>query len=167
MRTSKVYNESFKQNAIQKLLMPGSPGLSATARNIGIAPSTLFGWKEKYANQAVMKKTKDKNVNEWTPEQKLDALIKTGAMNENELGEYLRSNGLHTSDLEAFKLDSLAGFKTKGRPKLDPEVVELRKQNKELERDLKKKDKALAEYSARVILLKKSHEIWGTPEEDE
>ncbi len=160
---NKTYNNSFKENAVQQLLRPNSLGLSATASKIGIPPSTLYGWKKKYANETFMKKT----INDWTPEQKLEAIIKTSSMAENELGEYLRSNGLFSSDLENFKKESLAGFKLKGRPKLDPEVVELRKQKKVLERDLRRTEKALAEQSARIILLKKSQEIWGDQEEDE
>jgi transposase len=164
---NQTYSEEFKKSSIQKLLSPGNHGLSATARKIGIAPSTLFGWKKKYANQSVMKKSKNNSIANWTPEQKLDALIKTAFMTENELGEYLRSNGLHSSDLEAFKSDSLAGFKSKGRPKLDPEVTSLRKSKKSLERELRQTKSALAEQSARIILLKKSHEIWGVPEDEE
>ncbi len=44
--TSRSYSTKFKENALKQLLLPGSPGLSATAGKIGIAPSTLFGWKK-------------------------------------------------------------------------------------------------------------------------
>jgi hypothetical protein len=54
-----------------------------------------------------------------------------------------------------------------GRPKIDPELVELRAREKELSKDLKRKDRALAEMSARVILLKKSRLLFGETEEDE
>jgi transposase len=93
--------------------------------------------------------------------------METYSMSEEDLGKFLRSNGLHSSDLEAMKKECLPGSNTRGRPKLEPELVELRKQIKGLSSDLKRKDAALAEYSARVILLKKSHEIWGTKEDDE
>ena len=114
-----------------------------------------------------MNKSKNKLISNWTPEQKLEAVFLTRSMNEQELGEYLRKNGLHSNDLESFKKDALAGFKTVGRPKHDPEIAILKKKQVKLEREIKRKDKALAEYSARVILLKKSHEIWGEPEDDE
>ena len=112
---------------------------------------------------------KKSNKKEWTPEQMLEAIIKTASMNEQELGEYLRSNGLLSSELEAFKNDFINFKKEKkrGRPQLDPEVVKLRKQEKQLQRELRKTQTALAEQSARIILLKKSHEIWGTNEDDE
>ncbi len=167
MRTIQNYTESFKKNAVKKLLMDGSAGVTEIASKLDIAPSTLFGWKKKYANQSIMKKTKNKTIDDWMPEQKLETLLKTANLGEHELGEYLRSNGLHSSDLEAIKTEFIAALPTKGRPKLDPEVVELRKQKKALQKDLKKKNIALAEYSARVILLKKSHVIWGDPEDEE
>lgn len=162
---NKTYSEEFKQMAVQKLLS-NSERLSVTARKLDIPNSTLNGWKKKYGNLSSMSKNK-KTTNDWTAEKKLEAIIKTGSMNENELGEYLRSHGLHSDDIERFKQEALTGFKSSGRPKLDPEVLELRKKNKKLEKNIKKKDKALAEYSARVILLKKSHEIWGVPEDEE
>jgi len=162
---SKNYSESFRQNAVKSLLSPGSGGLKATAGKLDINPSTLFSWKRKYANQSSM--TKSKKIDSWTPEQKLDAVIKTATMNEQELGEFLRSNGLYSNDLEQIKKDFLSVTNSKGRPKLDPEVIDLRKRNKGLERELRKNKDALAEYAARVILLKKSHEIWGTKEDDE
>lgn len=166
--SKKSYSEDFKKSSVQKLLSPGNHGLSVTARKIGVTPTSLSNWKKKYGNQLDMKKSKNKSINDWTPEQKLEAIAKTYSMSEDECGEYLRANGLYSTDLESFKQDALSGFKsTKGRPKLTPEVVALRKEKKQLARDLKRNQKALAEQSARIILLKKSHEIWGEPEDDE
>ena len=166
---SRVYNEDFKKAAIQRLLSPNSLGLSGTARHLGLPITTLMGWKTKYAKISVMKNTNNKSlVRDWTAEEKLEAINKTYSMSENELGEYLRSNGLNSCDLETFKNEFLlSSTQFRGRPKLDPEVVELRKNNKELQRDLNKKDRALAEMSARVILLKKSRLLWGDPEDEE
>ena len=164
MKQRRTFSEDFKKAVIQKLLAPDSPGPSKIAEEFGIYDSTLYNWKQKYANSQLM--TKSKN---WTPEQMLEAIIKTASMDEQELGKYLRSNGLHSTDLEAFKNEfiQLKKEKKRGRPQIDPEIVALRKENKKMESDIKRKDRALAEYSARVILLKKSHEIWGTNEDDE
>ena len=166
MRSYKNYSEDFKKAAIQKLLSPNGPGATRLSEDLDLHISTLYSWKQKYASSQLMKKS---NKKEWTPEQMLEAIIKTASMSEQELGEYLRSNGLLSSELEAFKNDfiNLKKEKKRGRPQLDPELVTLRKENKKMESDIKRKDRALAEYSARVILLKKSHEIWGTNEDDE
>lgn len=168
-RQTTSYSEEFKANAVKALFQSQSGGITSTARKFNIAPSTLFGWKKKYANQSSMKnpnkKIASKNSLKWSPEEKLDAIIKTGSMSANEIGEFLRANGLHSNDLVLFKEDILAGARTnekgKGRPKTDPEITELKKSKQMLERSLKRTQ------SARIILLKKSHDIWGEPEDDE
>lgn len=128
----------------------------------GAHHTSIRKWIEAYAKTPSMKKSK-----EWTPESKLEAIIKTATMNENQLGEYLRTNGLHSSQIEQWKQDIYSSQKSAGRPKVDPELVELKSKEKELSKDLKRKDRALAEMSARIVLLKKSRLIWGESEEDE
>lgn len=163
---TKYYSEEFKQDAVKKYLTSGL-SYPKLASNLGVGQSSLHYWVKKYGKIQDMKKSNKKLSKDWSPQQKLEAIAKTYSMNEEELGQYLRSNGLHSDDIESFKKACLDGFSTKGRPKLDPEVVALRKENKSLDKDLKRNQRALAEQSARIILLKKSHEIWGTPEEDE
>jgi len=141
MGSTKKYSEDFKRSCVQKLLMPDSIGLNATASKCNIPPSTLYTWKTKYAKLSTMEKSK--KIQSWSPEQKLEALIKTASMSEEELGEYLRSNGLHSSDLESFKSSYIDNVSIKGRPKLDPEVTALRKENSKLSRDLRKKTELL------------------------
>jgi len=159
------YSESFKKNAVQKFLSSNSGTLKNTADKLGVPMSTLYGWKAKYANVTDM--TKSKKNKSYSQEQKLEFLIKTSSMSESKLGAYLRSEGLLSSDLDLFKSELTSSLPTKGRPKLDPELVNLRKEHKLLKRDHKKTQAALAEQSARIILLKKSHEIWGVKEDDE
>jgi len=97
----------------------------------GAHHTSIRKWIEAYAKTPSMKKSK-----EWTPESKLEAIIKTATMNENQLGEYLRTNGLHSSQIEQWKQDIYSSQKSAGRPKVDPELVELRSKEKELSKDL-------------------------------
>ena len=169
MRIVKVYNEEFKRAAVKKLLLPGGQGTTRTAEFLGIPATTLVSWKQKYAIDSVMKKSnKSAESQSWSPEKKLKAIIETFSMNELQLGEFLRKNGLHSSDLERWKRECINTLKSGvGRPKKDPEIFELRKKERALERDLRRKDMALAEMSARIVLLKKSHLLCGGNEEDE
>lgn len=155
--------------AVQKALSPGSPSLLKVANSLGVPLATLFGWTKKYGIAVDMKKNTSKNVSkkEWTAEEKLQAIINKSTMSENEYGEYLRSSGLHSADVENFKNEYILLSKEKGRIKQDPEVAVLRKEKKDLQSDLNRKDKALAEMSARIVLLKKSHLLWGDPEGEE
>ncbi|GAB4411107.1 MAG: hypothetical protein OHK0056_14730 [Bacteriovoracaceae bacterium] len=158
----KRFSEEFKDSIIQKSCLPGGPTLAYLAQKHDLPVSTLYGWKRKYAKHSGMSKS-----NKWTPEQKLEAIIKTASMNENELGEYLRKNGLHSSELEQWREEFMKGVKGPGRPKKDPELAKAEAESKQLKKELRRKEKALAEMSARVILLKKSQEIFGDDEEDE
>ncbi len=160
------YSAAFRQDAVKKYLSSDT-SYPELGKKLGISSSTLHGWVKKYGSTEPVKKLKPKKIKKWTPEEKLEAIIKTSLMSDDELGQYLRSVGLTSDDLQSFKTSFIDSQSTKGRPKLDPELVKLRKEVKSLNSNLKKKDRALAEYSARVILLKKSHEIWGTNEEEQ
>lgn len=142
--------------------MPGGPSITETSEKTGVHHTSIRYWLKTYAKLPAMKKSK-----EWTPEAKLKAIAETLTMGENELGEYLRTNGLHSAEIEQWKQDFYGAQKSAGRPKLDPELVQLRDEKKELSKDLRRKDRALAEMSARIVLLKKSRLIWGDNEDDE
>jgi len=164
------FTEKFKEGIVQKALMPGSPGIMRISEKIGVHHTSVRKWIKIHGNGSPMKKSKSKHQknDSWTPEEKLQAIIETASMSEKEFGEFLRKKGIHSADLEEWKSDCTTGLKsTVGRPKKDPEVLELRKKEKDLQKDLRRKEKALAEMSARVILLKKSREIFGDDEDDE
>lgn len=157
-----AYSSELKKSTVQKILMPGGPSVMEMAKKTGAHHTSIRKWIKNYGNVSNMKKSK-----EWTPEKKLEAIIKTASMNENELGEYLRTNGIHSSELEQWKQDFYSSQRSPGRPKKDPQLVNLEAKEKQLKKELRRKEKALAEMSARVILLKKSQEIFGDSEEDE
>lgn len=168
MRTVGTYDEAFKKMAVQKALSPGAPSLLKVANSLGIPMPTLYGWKQKYGSVGVMKKLPSKvtSKKELSAEEKLQSIINKSTMTESEYGEYLRSSGLHSTDVENFKTEYFS-FLDKVRVKQDPEIAVLRKEKKDLESNLNRKDKALAEMSARIVLLKKSHLLWGAPEVEE
>lgn len=162
MKQPTTYSNKFKAQAVEKALSAHSLGVKATARELNIPYTTLYGWKKKFSTQ-----TMSKNKT-FTPEEKLEAIAKTLTLSEPELGEYLRSKGLHSAQVEEWKEEFYTSQKTqKGRPRIDPEVKSLKEDKKALEKNLNRKDKALSEMSARVILLKKSHQLFGVSEEEE
>lgn len=174
---SKGYDKSFIDNVVAQLLRPGSLSVEKMSKKLGVSTVTLYKWKKMYGKindnpggqMSIQSNENKKTVNsniEWTIEKKLEALNKTYGMDENELGIYLRENGLHSVELENFKNEIISLSQSKGRQKPDNQVVQLKKENHELERTLERNQKALAELSARVILLKKSQDIWGVPEEE-
>jgi transposase-like protein len=160
------YSRDIKETMVTKLCSPGGPTVYQLAKETGISVGSLYKWVQSFGEGQHLKKNK-RSV-EWTPEQKLEAVFETRGLSENELGEYLRSKGLHSADLEEWRQEMLSSFVSKrGRPRKDPDLAEAQDRIKDLERNLRRKDRALAEQTALVILKKKAQELWGTDEDDE
>lgn len=154
--------KEFKESLISKSLQPSGPTLRQLAEEHQLPVTTVYSWKRAYAKDSRMSSKK-----KYSPEEKLKLIVQLESLSESEAGELLRSSGLHSADIEEWKANFRESQRGPGRPKKDPELAKLQASEKELKRELRRKDKALAEMSARVVLLKKSHEIWGAPEDDE
>jgi transposase-like protein len=105
-----------------------------------------------------------KKPQEWTPEEKLKIVLEAATLSDGELGVFLRAKGIHEAVLAEWKDQALAGLRgTEASSKAQKgESRELR----ELKRELKRKDKALAETAALIVLKKKVQEIWGDEDDD-
>lgn len=158
------YSVKFKQEAVKKYLNRGIKTIEEVAEELNISSRNLYRWI-KIFNGPEMNNTTTKGKK--SPEEKLKIIIETGSLKENERGEYLRKNGLHSQEIEKWKNDFIGAIKWPGRPRKDEEVTSLKKKEKELQKELNRKEKALAEMAARVVLLKKSQEIFGEIEEEE
>ncbi len=109
-----------------------------------------------------------KNSESWTAEDNLAVIIETAAFNEVQLSEYCRSKGLFKKQVDQWKDDALSGYRTTKQMK--KQVTQQRQEDKKkiklLERELKRKEKALAETAALLVLSKKWEAIWGAEEEN-
>ena len=91
-------------------------------------------------------------------------MIESARLNELELGEYCRSKGLYPEQIQAWRKACMQA-NVLAAPKVDqPRVKAQAKQLKQLEAELRRKDKALAETAALLVLQKKVQAIWGEPE---
>lgn len=158
------YTEGFKKSTVRRLLHPSSPGITQIAKETGAAVATLYNWMRKYREMielADYKKTPD----EWTLAEKHDGLLESAGMTPEEQGEWLRRKGLHSSHLTLWNKevrDALAGAET---PVSQAEQREARDRIRELEKELQRKDKALSEMTALVVLKKKLERIFSDEEQ--
>lgn len=164
------YSSEVKEAMVQKLCTPGGPSAYRLAQETGISQGSLLGWKKEFGSTKKLSK-KNRRPQDWDAEEKLKAVLEAKGLDEPALGEFLRKSGLHTHDLEEWEKEIfdlvVESKKKRGRPRKDPELVAAEGENKMLKRDLRRKEKALAEQTAIVILQKKAQEIWGTDEDDE
>ena len=104
-----------------------------------------------------------KSPRRWTPQEKLRVLNEASKLSGEELGAFLRREGLHGAQLEEWRrlaIEALGAAKKRSRK--SPEVRRV----KELEKELRRKEKALAEVTALLALKKKVQEIWGDGDDD-
>jgi hypothetical protein len=97
--------------------------------------------------------TNKNETHKYSPEEILKIISETYSLTEEELGLYLRRQGLHSHQLTEWKNNILNSM---NKPTPSPAKKDDRdKKIKELEKNLKKKNAALAEVSALLILEKK------------
>ena len=166
---------------IQRL--SGNNPISATAlsQEIGIGQSTLSKWlrdasvvqpelhqesTNEFLKEEQKKMTKTpKRPKDWAPEQKMQAVLEGSQFSENDLGAFLRSKGLHEINIKQWRLEMLAGLQKKVSNKKPKGKSKEGNRIHQLEKELLRKDKALAETAALLVLKKKVQEIWGDEEE--
>lgn len=150
----------------------GPHAISATALGLetGLAQATLSRWLKEAAKVGRPMARKDDKVvkkqpQEWTPEEKLQIVLEAAALSEGELGVFLRGKGIHEALLTEWRDQALAGLRgTQAASKL--QIQRETREMRELRRELKRKDKALAETAALIVLKKKVQEIWGAEDDD-
>ena len=162
MKQRQSYSKDFKNSIRSKILSRGNRTVLEICEQEGINPRSAANWIRPRAIDPVMKRTKS---NHWTPEQKLEALMETSALSEPELGAYLRKSGLLSTQLEEWKKEFLSSMAAAGPKKTAKDDRD--QKIKVLEREILRKDRALAEASALLILQKKVNLIWGHKDEDE
>ncbi len=163
-----AYSERFKEKMVSKALRPEN-SISGTAKVAGIPITTLFGWIQQAKMSTVSSLSKKKkrgrprNSSRWPPEEKLRLLNEASALSDEELGAFLRREGLHESDLQEMRLAALAGLEP---PKRSAGLTPEQEENKRLRKELNRKEKALAEAAALLILSKKYRAIMGDEDDD-
>jgi len=158
------YSETVKEAMVLKLTSTGAPSVSSLAQEVGIHQSTLSRWVRVYGNVSKMGGVmKGRRPQDWTAEEKLNAVLEYEKLEEEQRGKYLREKGIHSVHIEGWKRQILEGLKGSKSSKKDPRDTKIR----ELERELRRKDKALAETAALLVLKKKAQAIWGDPEDEE
>lgn len=160
----------LRERCTQRLLAPNPPMLVTLSAETGIPRSTLSRWKEEAVSPRVpcdallMSTRPDRRPTDWPAAERLRVLTEVASLSEAELGEYLRREGLHTDTLEAWRADALAGLGGLARSKRARSGTTSRRE-RELERELRRKEKALAEAAALLVLQKKARQLFGEPED--
>ena len=141
------YSEELKSSIIAKMLPPNSISVPDLARETGIPKDTLYSWRIKHQRTSGKALAKPALAGELGSEEKFSVVIETASLNEVELSTYCRRKGLYPEQISAWRhtclqANALAPTKVDGE-RLRRQAKEI----KQLESELRRKEKALAGYA--------------------
>lgn len=161
------YSMEFKDAAVTKMMPPNAVSVRAVSSETGVSDVTLYKWRKEYRDRGVAVPGDDINPENWGAQDKLAVVIETAAFNAVELSEYCRKKGLYPDQVQRWRETALKGY---ARDELIQQQQatgrkEDRRKIKQLESELRRKEKALAEAAALLVLRKKAQAIWGEDED--
>lgn len=162
------YPKERKEAVLKKMLPPQSKSIPEIAKEEGIAEGTLYNWRKAARAEGRLMPDGDSTPQGWGASDKFAAVVETAPLNETELSAYCRERGLYPEQVKAWRAaceqandwDQAQTKRLKETRKADERRI------KELERELQRKDKALAETAALLVLRKKAQAIWGEAEDE-
>ena len=143
-----------------RLLPPESASLADVAQEFGVSTKTLEKWRDALLLQPAGKK-------QWTPAARFEALLTTATMNEQERSAWCRANGVFPQQLVEWRQSATEALGAPQTERSSPAQAKAdRRRIQELERDLRRKEKALAETAALLVLSKKLEAIFPRHEDE-
>jgi len=162
------YTAEQKQAVVARMMPPQNEAVAKINEETGITEATLYKWRKEARAKGSATPGNGQTSDKWSSHDKFLVVMETFSMNEAELAEYCRRKGLYREQIEAWKEVCLQanGQVFDQAKQLNGQLKEEKQRAKALEKDLQKKEKALAETAALLLLRKKAQAIWGD-EEDE
>ena len=163
------YTEEYKAGIVRRMMPPVSELVIELSRETGVTTNTLYTWRKQSRANGVVMPGKKKKAESWSSEEKFEVVVQTYTMNEAEISEYCRKRGLYPEQIASWrqtckKANARAGELEKSQRNV---AREEKKKVKDLTRELRRKEKALAEAAALLILKKKANALWGDHEDEE
>jgi hypothetical protein len=164
----KTYSEERKESVLKRLRPPYNESAPTVSRAEGIPKSTLHTWIKDEGRTEKMS-AKKVSLGGLSAEARFTIIVEAALLGELECGEYCRERGLYPEQIKSWKRDFILGVEGKSIPNPD-ESLQTKKDKqiiKQLEKDLSRKEKALAEAAALLILRKKLHAFYEEGNEDD
>jgi transposase-like protein len=152
------YTQEFKEQAIQKTLQRGDKTIQCIADELNMSYHTLKNWLKSEPIKTMENSTTEKRPDDWTLAERLQCLLDSHTLEGDELNAFCRERGLFVHHLESWQ----KAFITPPKPPLDAPSKQAVKQ---LKKELNRKEKALAEAAALLVLQKKFNAFWEEKEQ--
>ena len=157
------YSEEFKYSIMMKMMPPQNQSISQVSRETGLSEATLYLWRKQARTKGLAVPGGEQEAERWSTQDKFLIVLETATKSEIEIAEYCRSKGLFVEQVQAWKDACMQanGGVAEQASILQKELRQKEKEIRLLEHELRRKDAALAETAALLVLRKKANAIWG------
>ena len=157
------YTTEQREWAIHQMMPPLNRAVVELAKTTGITTVTLRTWQKMARAEGRIMLGDGKQNDQWSSTNKFRIVLETAPLSEVELSAYCRAKGIYPEQVTQWRLIcEQANAPVEAKPVEIPEADSKQMQRiRELERTLKKKEAALAEAAALLVLEKKAAAIWG------
>lgn len=153
------HSAAFIEQALVKAYSRGERTVKSVAQDLNVNHHTLKYWmKNKVFTKSGTPAAREKRPQDWTAAEQLGALQETHGLSGEALQAWCRERGLFAHHLTNWKTAFCAEVKATATGVR--EVRTLQDEIAKLKRDVVRKDKALAEAAALLILQKKFRALW-------
>lgn len=161
------YSPERKTAVLKRMLPPNNMSIRQLSQEEGISEATLHNWRAEARGKGQLLPDADAGPEGWSSRDKFAAVLETAALNETDLGEYCRKRGLYPAQIAAWRsaCEQANDWDRASSVRLVRATKDEKKRVRDLERELARKDRALAETAALLVLRKKASAIWGDGED--
>jgi len=161
------YSPERKAAVLKRMLPPTNLAVRRLSQEEGISEATLHKWRAQARGKGRLLPNADAGPEGWASRDKFAAVLETAAMNDADLAEYCRQRGLFAEQIKTWRVacEQANDWERSSTARLSQATREEKKRIKVLERELARKDRALAETAALLVLRKKAAAIWGGDED--
>lgn len=154
------YTAEFREQALAKVYSRKSRTIGDVATELNMLPGTLKSWMRDAVRTHKTPLPSAKRAEDWTPAERLLALNETHALDESSLASWCRERGLFAHQLSQWREHFCLPNSVKSDVGTQQELRTLKQKNQQLQSNLNRKDKALAEAAALLVLQKKFQALW-------
>ena len=162
------YSKELKSSIITKMIPPNHQSLRLIQQETGVPEGTLKLWRKQIRGKGFAAPAGERQSEKWSTRDKYLIVVKTSTLSEVELAEYCRKKGLYVEQVKSWQDNCIQanGGVAQELALSQRREREKEKELKQVKKELQRKESALAETAALLVLRKKFNAIWGPKDEE-
>lgn len=149
------YSKEKREHALSLMAPPHNLTVAETSGRTGVPEATLYLWRNRARVAGRVVPGDGSNPEDWRAEDKFRVVVETMSLAEAELGEYCRRKGLFAEQISCWREACVTANASSSSRHGSSALTAEKKRVRELEKELRRKERALAETAALLVLSRK------------